>query len=60
MAYVPSKAQVQAKPNLLIIQTDEHNFRTLGCYRENDTWMAKENHSGGLNVNLDLETLTKN
>ena len=23
-----------AKPNLLIIQTDEHNFRTLGCYRK--------------------------
>ncbi|MCF7975602.1 MAG: sulfatase [Phycisphaerae bacterium] len=22
------------KPNLLIIQTDEHNFRTLGCYRK--------------------------
>ncbi|MDF7825765.1 sulfatase-like hydrolase/transferase [Pontiellaceae bacterium B12227] len=22
------------KPNLLIIHTDEHNFRTLGCYRE--------------------------
>lgn len=22
-----------SKPNLLIIQTDEHNFRTLGCYR---------------------------
>lgn len=22
------------KPNLLIIMTDEHNFRTLGCYRE--------------------------
>lgn len=22
------------KPNLIIIQTDEHNFRTLGCYRE--------------------------
>ncbi|MHC4629408.1 MAG: sulfatase-like hydrolase/transferase, partial [Planctomycetota bacterium] len=20
------------RPNLLIIQTDEHNFRTLGCY----------------------------
>jgi hypothetical protein len=20
--------------NLLIIQTDEHNFRTLGCYRD--------------------------
>ncbi|QDV23260.1 sulfatase family protein [Aureliella helgolandensis] len=23
----------QRHPNLLIIQTDEHNFRTLGCYR---------------------------
>lgn len=22
-----------ARPNLLVIQTDEHNFRTLGCYR---------------------------
>ena len=24
----------ETKPNLLIIQTDEHNFRTLGCYRQ--------------------------
>jgi arylsulfatase A-like enzyme len=23
-----------APPNLLVIQTDEHNFRTLGCYRD--------------------------
>jgi len=23
-----------ARPNLLIIHTDEHNFRTLGCYRD--------------------------
>ena len=22
------------RPNLIVIQTDEHNFRTLGCYRE--------------------------
>ncbi|MEM9479321.1 MAG: sulfatase [Verrucomicrobiota bacterium] len=22
------------KPNLVVIHTDEHNFRTLGCYRE--------------------------
>ncbi|MCP4825784.1 MAG: sulfatase-like hydrolase/transferase, partial [Shimia sp.] len=22
------------KPNLIIIHTDEHNFRTLGCYRK--------------------------
>lgn len=24
----------QTKPNLIIIHTDEHSFRTLGCYRE--------------------------
>ncbi len=24
----------QDKPNLLFIVTDEHNFRTLGCYRK--------------------------
>lgn len=34
MAYLPSMAQAPTKPNVLIIQTDEHNFRTLGCYRE--------------------------
>jgi len=27
-------AQSVEKPNLLIIQTDEHSFRTLGCYRQ--------------------------
>jgi len=27
-------AAISKKPNLLIIQTDEHNFRTLGCCRE--------------------------
>ncbi len=25
--------EASKRPNLLIIQTDEHNFRTLGCYR---------------------------
>ncbi len=24
----------KTKPNLIIIHTDEHNFRTLGCYRD--------------------------
>ncbi len=28
------KEETSFQPNLLIIQTDEHNFRTLGCYRE--------------------------
>lgn len=27
-------AKKRERPNLLIIQTDEHNFRTLGCYRD--------------------------
>ncbi len=31
---LPAWAQPKARPNLLIIQTDEHNFRTLGCYRK--------------------------
>jgi len=31
---LPAWARSKAKPNLLIIQTDEHNFRTLGCYRK--------------------------
>ena len=26
--------EVAEKPNLLVIMTDEHNFRTLGCYRD--------------------------
>jgi len=30
----PQLAKSQEKPNLVIIYTDEHNFRTLGCYRE--------------------------
>lgn len=29
-----NEQQSASVPNLLIIQTDEHNFRTLGCYRE--------------------------
>ena len=31
---IPAWARSKAKLNLLIIQTDEHNFRTLGCYRK--------------------------
>ena len=28
------RQQTGKRPNLLIIHTDEHNFRTLGCYRK--------------------------
>ncbi len=30
---VPALASAE-RPNLIVIQTDEHNFRTLGCYRD--------------------------
>ncbi len=29
-----SREETKSRPNLLIIMTDEHNFRTLGCYRD--------------------------
>jgi arylsulfatase A-like enzyme len=32
-AWLALSAGAATKPNLLIIHTDEHNFRTLGCYR---------------------------
>lgn len=28
------RRRADRRPNLLVIQTDEHNFRTLGCYRK--------------------------
>lgn len=34
MASLATEKADKKKPNLLIIQTDQHNFRTLGCYRE--------------------------
>jgi hypothetical protein len=30
----PQENKLEERPNLIIIHTDEHNFRTLGCYRE--------------------------
>jgi len=32
-AAAPARGAAGNRPNLLIIHTDEHNFRTLGCYR---------------------------
>ncbi|HIG31332.1 MAG TPA: DUF4976 domain-containing protein [Verrucomicrobiales bacterium] len=34
LVVAPLEGEDLKSPNLLIIQTDEHNFRTLGCYRE--------------------------
>jgi hypothetical protein len=33
-AFVVSLSAFAARPNVIIIQTDEHNFRTLGSYRK--------------------------
>ena len=39
------------QPNLLIIHTDEHNFRTLGCYR--DTLSADQAFVWGKGVKVE-------
>lgn len=44
-----SPVAVAAQPlNLIVIQTDEHNFRTLGCYRE--TLSAEQAYVWGRNA----------
>ncbi len=49
------------KPNLLIIQTDEHNFRTLGCYREQLSYKQAFIWGDGNNVETpNIDFLAKN
>ncbi|MCK5000202.1 MAG: sulfatase-like hydrolase/transferase, partial [Anaerohalosphaera sp.] len=43
------------KPNLLIIHTDEHNFRTLGCYRK--TLSDKQAYVWGKDAVVDTENI---
>ena len=33
-AKASTDANSKSKPNVIVVMTDEHNFRTLGCYRE--------------------------
>ena len=44
-------AEELKQPNLLIIQTDEHNFRTLGCYRQQMSF--EQAHVWGRGVRVD-------
>ncbi|MFY0608301.1 MAG: sulfatase [Cyclobacteriaceae bacterium] len=44
-------------PNLLIIQTDEHNFRTLGCYR--NTLSAEQAFIWGPNSFVETPNIDK-
>ncbi|MEM7384806.1 MAG: sulfatase [Verrucomicrobiota bacterium] len=41
-------AHAARQPNLIIIQTDEHNFRTLGCYR--NLLSVEQGHMWGKNL----------
>jgi len=36
---LPTQSPTEKKPNLIMILTDEHNYRTLSCYR--DYWASK-------------------
>ena len=46
LSLVVSCAYASEKPNLIVIQTDEHTINTLGCYRrlvgDNIDRLAKE------------------
>jgi arylsulfatase A-like enzyme len=62
LALLPAAILAAAEPmNVLIIQTDEHNFRTLGCYRD---LMPKEQAfiwGGGVKVDTpNIDWLAKN
>ncbi|MDN5212976.1 sulfatase [Fulvivirgaceae bacterium BMA12] len=43
------------RPNLLIIHTDEHNFRTLGCYRK--TLPADQGFVWGENIEVETPNI---
>lgn len=54
----PQQNQKQdSKPNLLIIQTDEHNFRTLGCYR--DLMSADQAYVWGKGIEVETPNLDR-
>jgi len=47
-----TSVSAQDKPNILIIHTDEQNFRTLGCYRE----LLSENQGYVWGKGIEVET----
>ena len=54
---VVSMASAVDSPNLVIIYTDEHNFRTLGCYR--DQLSDAESFIWGEGVKVDTRILIR-
>ena len=54
-------ANDEAPPNVLIIMTDEHNLRTLGCYRDLMVKSQAEIWGEGVTVSTpNLDSLAKN
>jgi arylsulfatase A-like enzyme len=43
---IPSSSPTISQPNLIMIITDEHNFRTLGCYRKYLRSIGQTNQTG--------------
>jgi arylsulfatase A-like enzyme len=59
-AATPRPRALFARPNLVIVYTDEHSFRTLGCYR--DLLSAEEAYPWGAGVKVEtphLDTLAR-
>lgn len=52
-----SRTSERKRPNLLVIYTDEHNIRTLGCYRE--TMTAEDGFIWGPDANVDTPHLDR-
>lgn len=57
IANTPSHAAIAASPNVLLIVTDEHNFRTLGCYR--DTMPREQAEMWGLGAVVETPHLDR-
>ncbi len=51
------RIKLSSKPNLLIIHTDEHNLRTLGCYRE--TMSEEQAYVWGKEANVETPNIDK-
>ncbi len=42
-ATLPGGASAAARPNILFIYTDDHSYRTIGCYEEAYNWVRTPN-----------------
>lgn len=57
LSVTPATSAQQSPPNVLLIVTDEHNFRTLGCYRE--TMPREQSNMWGIGAVVETPHLDK-